>query len=241
MLAIVFASALFACFAPPLTLTLNATQQSTTVAKTAEYPVNVEGREVLRIYEGLGSFTAEDRARAATERLHQLIFSPQADTSTITTEDTAHGTEIVLGDRVLLIVTDEDASHFHISRQMLANSLARRIRAAIDTARQQHGKQFLVRAAIYALATLALYLGILWLLITGIRRLLQALRNKSTRIKGIKIQQSEILAGQRVAGLLSTCIRLLRFVLVVLFTWIFLATEFKFFPWTRQHGKQLLD
>ena len=35
--------------------------------------------------------------------------------------------------------------------------------------------------------------------------------------------------------------RLLRAVVIFILTLVFLGTEFKFFPWTRVHGKQLLD
>jgi len=40
---------------------------------------------------------------------------------------------------------------------------------------------------------------------------------------------------------LMASVRLLRFLLLFLFTWIFLATEFNYFPWTRQHGARLLS
>ncbi len=61
----------------------------------------------------------------------------------------------MLGDNVLLVVTDDDARHFHLSRQALATFLAGRIRQAISEARLQHSSQFLIRAAIYAVVTLA--------------------------------------------------------------------------------------
>ncbi len=206
----------------------------------AGYPVSVEGHEVLRIYEPIGSFTAQERAHAASDRFHKLIFQPSADTAKITTEETSFGTDVVLGDQILLVVTDDDAKQFHLSRQLLAKYFAGQIRAAINTARHQHSKQFLVRAGIYALATLAIYLGLLWLVIKGSRRLLHVLEAKSAAIKGIKIQRSEIVRGDRVALFLSTCVRLIRAVLIFIFTWIFLATEFNYFPWTREHGRQLL-
>lgn len=205
------------------------------------YPVTVEGHEVLRIYEGLGSFTAQDRAQAASERFNKLIYAPAADLANITTSDSPYGTSVVLGDNLLLVVTDDDAKHYHVSRQALATFLAGRIRKAIEQARLQHSSQFLIRAAIYAVVTLALYLLIVWLVIRATRWLLTVLRSMAARFKGIRIQQSQIMAGERLAAVLIAGVKLVRFLLLFLFTWIFLATEFNYFPWTREHGARLLS
>ncbi len=209
--------------------------------ESAGYPVMLEGQEVLRIYEGIGTFSAKDRADAAADRFRKLIFAPAADLNKITTAESSYGTEITLGDNVLLIVTNDDAKHAHVAQELLAKYYIKQIRDAINLARQQHSKKFLIRAAVYAIVTFAIYLLVLWLVIIGSRRLLQALQPDATHLKGIKIQQSEIVAGARLAELLATCVRLLRAALVVLLTWILLATEFNYFPWTREHGKQLLD
>jgi small-conductance mechanosensitive channel len=205
------------------------------------YPVTVEGHEVLRIYEGIGSFTAQDRAQAASERFEKLIYAPAADLAKIAAGDSAYGTAITLGDNVLLVVTDDDARHFHMSRQALATFLAGRVRQAISEARLQHSSEFLIRAAIYAVATLALYLLIVWLVVRATRWLLTVLRSMATRFKGIRIQQSQIMAGERMAAVLIAGVQLVRFLLLFLFTWIFLATEFSYFPWTREHGARLLS
>ena len=58
---------------------------------------------------------------------------------------------------------------------------------------------------------------------------------------GIRIQQSQIIAGERMAAGLIAGVQLVRFLLLFVFTWIFLATEFNYFPWTREHGARLLS
>jgi len=205
------------------------------------YPVTVEGHEVLRIYEGIGSFTAQDRAQAASDRFEKLIYAPATDLANIKSGDSPYGTSVVLGENVLLVVTDDDAKHYHLSRQALATFLAGRIRQAISEARLQHSSQFLIRAAVYAVVTLAIYLLIVWLVVHASRWLLTALRSMATRFKGIRIQQSQIVAGERLAAVLIAGVQLVRFLLLFIFTWIFLATEFNYFPWTRNHGARLLS
>jgi small-conductance mechanosensitive channel len=206
------------------------------------YPVTIEGHEVLRIYEPVGAFSAHDRAQKISERLQKLVFAPGADLSAITTSDSDYGTEIRLGDNVLLIVTDDDANRAHLSRGAVAKYCVGQVRNSILQVRHEHGAKFLIKAAIYAAAILLLYLGLVWLVVQGSRRLLQRLQRADAPLfKGIKIQRSEILAGERLAGVLTWIVRVLRAVLLFILSWFFLAIEFSFFPWTRVHGRQLLD
>lgn len=237
--AAVFAGVLFALLLPITPLAA----QSAPAQPTAEnpgYPVSVEGNEVFRIYEGIGSFTAEQRAEAASDRFRRLIYEPNPDLANITTADSTYGTSVMLGGNVLLVVTDDDAKHYHVSRQGLATFLAGRIRQTLTQAREQHTPKFLIRAAIYAVFTLAIYLLLCWLVIRSARWVLSRSQTAATRMKGIRIQQSQILAGERITAVLMTAVRLVRFLLLFFFTWIFLATEFNYFPWTREHGQRLL-
>jgi small-conductance mechanosensitive channel len=206
------------------------------------YPVTVEGHEVFQIFEGFGPVTAHDRAERASERLTKLVYTPGADIAALTASDSEYGTEIRLGDNVLTIVSDADAKRMGVTRGALAKYYASQIRNGVIQARQEHGAKFLVRAAIYALATLLLYVLVVWLVVIGSRWLLKRLqRADAPLVKGIKIQQSEILAGRRLAGILAGLVRLLRAVIILILTVAFLGTEFSYFPWTRVHGKQLLD
>ena len=206
------------------------------------YPVTVEGHEVFTIYEAFGPVSAQDRAEKVSERLGKLVYTPSADVAAVTTNDSEYGTEIKLGDTVLTIVSENDAKRMNAARAALAKYYAGQIRNAIVQARQEHSAKFLIRAGIYALVTLLLYALLVWLVVIGSRWLLRRLqRPEAPLIRGIKIQNSEILAGERLASILVGLVRLLRVVILFLLTVVFLGTEFKFFPWTRVHGRQLLE
>jgi small-conductance mechanosensitive channel len=75
----------------------------------------------------------------------------------------------------------------------------------------------------------------------GTRRAVTILETSAAaRIKGIKIQQSEIVQGSRVTALLISVVRLLRVLVIAVLTYITLAKAFGFFPWTREHSQRLL-
>ncbi len=202
------------------------------------FPVTVEGNQIFLIYDGIGSVTAPQRAAAVSERIRKLIYTKD-DLSTIKGADSPYGTAVMLGDSVLAVITDDDAKHYHASRLVAANYLANRVREALGEARRQRTPRFLIEAAIKATVTLAIYLVLVWLVVRIGRWLLRKLQATATRMKGIRIQQSQIMAGERIAAMLMTAVRLLRILLLFLFTWILLATEFNYFPWTREHGRQL--
>lgn len=232
---------LIAALAGPVRMPAQSSATTAQLAAQPGYPVTVEGYEILRIYTGLGSFSARDRAQAVDERLRKLIYVPDADLANLTVESSPFGASINLRNDVLLVVSDEDAKTVHLAPDVLAKYYVTRIQKGIATVRQQHSKRFLITAAVYGVVTLLVYLGLVWLVVAGSRRLLRRLRSAGPQLRGVKIQQSELLTGSRIAAVLASIVSLLRLALLFVLTWIFLATEFNYFPWTREHGKQLLD
>ena len=214
--------------------------ESPTPDPTGGYPVEIEGHIVLHIHEGLGTFSAEDRARIGNLLLRALVFSNR-DVSKITTSDKPYGTEIVLGDQVLMVVTDNEASHSGLPRQLLAKQYAARIREVVIQVRMEHSAKYLWRAVAYAVVTFVAYGLVIWLVIVGIRKVLKKLDSTlAAHIKGIKIQRSEILGAERIARIISSTLRLIRVVFVVTLAYLLLAAEFSYFPWTRAHSATLL-
>jgi hypothetical protein len=220
------------CVVAASSLLLEAQQSAPPTPPAAQgYPVTVEGHEVFQIYEAFGPISAHDRAEKASERLTKLLYTPSADVGVIITNDSEYGTEIKLGDTVLTIVTDGDAKRMSVPRAALAKYYASQMRNTLAQARQEHSAKFLIRAAIYALATLLLYVLIVWLVVIGSRWLLKRLqRPGAPLVKGIKIQKSEILAGERLASILAGLVRLLRAVIIFVLTLMFLGAEFNYFP-----------
>lgn len=204
------------------------------------YPVVMEGHVLVEIYEGLGTFSAEERARRGAQRFSALALSDR-NVDSVTTEDEPYGTQIVLGDDVLMVVTDADASHTGVPRQLLAKQLASRLRELVAQIRLEHSRRYLWISIVKAVATLIPYGVAVWLVIVGIGGLLRKIASfVPAHLKGIKIQQAEILTRERLVRIISTVFRLVRVVLVFTLCYLLLASEFSYFPYTREHSKILL-
>jgi small-conductance mechanosensitive channel len=136
--------------------------------------VVIDGRQVLTVYEAVGTFTPEERA----DRIAQRIMAAAADGGTvpeaIRLQSRQAWTEIVLGDEVIMAVTDADAKMAGKSRQQLATENADGIRQAIQIYRREHSWRLILRGVFYTvLTTLALFPA-LWVL----RRMGVALRDR---------------------------------------------------------------
>ena len=205
------------------------------------FPVTVEGHEVFKVYEALGPISAHERAQRISARLLKLAYDPSANPDDLRTNVTDYGTEIRLGDAMITVITEEDAKRMKVSRSLLVKYCVDEIRSVLNQARQEHTAKYLVRAVSYAVVTFAIYLLLVWLVVLSSRALIRRLqRPGEPLIKGIRIQKSEILAGERLGNALAAVVRFIRAVLLFILTYILLATEFNYFPWTRGHGRQLL-
>ena len=93
-------------------LTTSAFAQCALAAQPASeegVPVIYRGQEIVRIYRGVGGMDPVERARLVSERLNQLVRDPDFDPTRLTVSDRETYSELVHDDRVLGVVTDEDA------------------------------------------------------------------------------------------------------------------------------------
>ena len=84
------------------------------------YPVMVDGYEVFRIHQNLGTITAQQRAARISTALEELAAEKDFDPSAFQTVEEAGVTTIHYGDQVIMAITDAEAHGTGLSRQSLA-------------------------------------------------------------------------------------------------------------------------
>jgi len=216
-------------------------EESATPHERQGHPVMVDGYEIFRIRQDLGAATAQQRADRISAALEELVTAEDYDPNAFKTEEDGSVTKIRYGDEVVMAINDAEANGTGLSRQSLADQYVRLIVPQLARARQQHTPRYLWWAAAYALGTILIYVLVLWLIVAGSRWLLHTIQSSPrAKIPGIKIQESEILRGERLSALLASAVKLLRAVLLAIGTYLVLAAVFGYFPWTRQHGELLL-
>src|SRR5579859_1577322 len=87
-------------------------------------PVTIDGKEILRVYSSVGSFTASDRAPEIAARIIALAskgFTGKVGTRPVPTEN---ATAVVAGPGIVMAVTELDAQTAGIPRDELAQRYA---------------------------------------------------------------------------------------------------------------------
>lgn len=205
------------------------------------YPVVVDGYPIFEIREFLGASLAEERATRISRGLQRLVDDPTLDLNLLHTEDASFGTKIMFGDDLVMVVSPADARHTGIPANALAFQYVKLIRARVEQARPEHTPRYLWRAAGRAAVTLFVFAVVFWLVLLVSRRAIHTIETSAkTKLKALRIQGAEIVAAERLSRALISMVRWVRLVLLLIATYIFLFTEFNYFPWTRDLARRLL-
>jgi small-conductance mechanosensitive channel len=132
-------------------------------------PVVIDGKEILRVYGPLGSFTAKDRASAIQQRIVALAakgFAGKIETRAIPSEN---ATAVVAGPAAVMAVTDMDAQSAGVPRDELAGRCAAAIQKAIEGYRAQRSWMNFLLALVKTLIAWALLCATAWALWKSIR------------------------------------------------------------------------
>ncbi|HEY4932487.1 MAG TPA: mechanosensitive ion channel family protein [Terriglobales bacterium] len=216
-------------------------EESASAQQQQGYPVIIDGYEVFRVRQNLGAATAEQRAQRISAALEDLAMAQDFNPQDIKVNEEGGVATVRYGDQLIVTINDAEAHGSGLPRKALGYQYAKLIQEKLALAREQHTPRYLWRAAAYAAAVVLIYLVALWMVVVGTRRVVKILETSAAaRIKGIKIQQSEIVQGSRVTALLVSVVKLLRILVLAVLTYVMLAKAFSFFPWTREHGQRLL-
>ena len=234
---------------PPLpdTVPANPIQEEQSVeAKIDGFPVTLAGVELFVVQERVGSFSAEVRAEAMTNRIRDIAGDPSISLSNFKVEDGEQSTNLVLDNQVIVTITDGDAKAARQSRQTLATTYHQTILDAIDQYRQERSPDFLLRGAIYTLVSaIALFLILLILgrLFPWIYRIINSWQH--TWIRPIRFQNLELISQERTTTLLIGVVKLIRIAITLVILYVFVPLILSFFPWTKRLGRvifsQILD
>lgn len=203
-------------------------------------PVQLGGRTLFNIQAGAKAFSAQSRAKAATDRLREVAQDYSISPDTVTTTDLDFATLISAGDKVVMSVFDADAAEAGQGREELARELAEKMRQAIRDYRGERSARVIAMGLIYTLLATLVLIGLFILLRRGIQALEQAVRDRLP-IRSVQIGSFEFFNAERIKGLILMVVRIFRFGLLLTLIYAYLHLGLSFFPWTRNIARRLLD
>lgn len=217
-------------------------EETITGNKIDGFPVILADETLFTVQVNVGSFSSEERAAAITNRLQTVAEDNSVELDLLQLEELENTTNIVIGKRTLVTLTENDAKAARLTRTELANEYLATIKDALQTYRLERSANYLIRASIYtaiATAVLILIQFLLSQIFPRIYRLLDSWRH--TRMPSLRIQSIELLTASRLTDILIRFVRFIRWVIVLLVLYIYFPLVFSFFPWTKQLGDNLLN
>jgi small-conductance mechanosensitive channel len=195
--------------------------------------VTIDGHHVLTVYESVGSYSPEERARRITDRIVTLARDGRIPAETVRLQPRGAWTEILAEDTMLLAVTDLDAQVAGKPRAQLANEYAGNVRQAILIYRREHSWNSVLKGILYTLIATVL----LALFAFAIRKLRIAVRLRFERWLAARSRAEKKsafhIAVTYFGNLLLSLGTVSRWVLIIALFETYIAVTLRFFASTR--------
>ena len=199
------------------------------------------GETLFTVYDKIGAFSPQERAKAIEDRLARLSQDPPIPLDNIKFGDMEHATVIFAGDFVIMAVTEGDASPVGRSRQEVAQEYARTIRHAVTTEREKNSVQTMLIKGAYALLDTVILIAFLIAFYKLFPKLYDKILSwRGTYIPPIKIQKVEVLSADQLATGIIALAKGLRVIATLFLLYVWLTAALGIFPWTRGISAQLI-
>ena len=205
-------------------------------------PVVVNGQELFRLQTRVGSITATERAALVADHISRLANNPFTGELTVTVVDTENTTDIVIGDQVLVSVSDADAVAEGRERQELAQEWAALIQTAVAEGQNSVGVSALGAGLGITLAVLLALFVFLWLINRFGNWLVDKLdpSTESGRLPPT-LANSEIYQSGQFSRFVRALLRLFKIVLAIFLITVAIPIILGGFPQTRDLGTRLRE
>jgi small-conductance mechanosensitive channel len=203
-------------------------------------PVVLAGEKLFFIQKKIGPYSPEDRAKAISKRIEAIAQDQSIPVDSLKIEDQKDSADIVVNDRIILTITDDDAKAANINRQKLSIGYLQKIKDSIKQYRESRSLENILLGVLYSfIATI-----ILWIFFRVSNQIFSGIYAQfdswgSTMIPALRIQNLEILPATQIADILIRLIKTLRLALILGVLYLYDLLLLSFFPWTRPFGASL--
>ncbi|NCR20632.1 MAG: mechanosensitive ion channel family protein [Microcystis aeruginosa L111-01] len=208
------------------------------------FPVMLDNQELFTIRQGIGSFSAQERAKSITARIEKIAdddaLSPEDLTIKIDPED--KNPSIILGDTVIATITSKDAKLHAVSQEVLAERALAKIKAAIVRYRQERQPDNLLKDAVLTVSATLSTVLIFWTMIfISLRVFPQIQRLITSLVPGVVFQNFEIISSQTIGIFSLRVLQFIRTLIILTILYFYLTFVLRLFPWTRKFGDGFLQ
>jgi len=203
--------------------------------------VTLDGR-VLFSVRGWPAYPAEERARTIRRRIEEIAADPSVVLDSLRTIEMQDRTKVMAGDHLVAGFIDADGAVDGVSRQLLAERAAIKVKEAIAVYRNDRNPRVLLINTLYALGATAV-LALVLLTVRRAFRKLDALaaRRLRSRIKAFEERSHQIVEARQMRHALQGLLKSTYVLALLVLGYIYLHFVFGLYPWTRPLAARLLE
>jgi len=204
--------------------------------------VLVEGEPVLWIAAALGPYSPQFRATRIERRLDEALHDRTLQDLAVTVTEVGNSSELRVGQRLLMVVTDQDAVSVRAPRISIAQQYAHSLEAALRSERQRYAPAALTRGAVLALVSTALFAAFIWLLLRASGSVRSSLRTRlAQRLARSRLVAGELVSSEKIERVIGRTGLALRSLLILFVFNVYLTYVLGLFPWTRGASLHLVQ
>lgn len=197
---------------------------------------------LFAIYSKIGSFTAQDRAIAITERIKKLKDNFRFDNKRLKIVESETTFDIVNGENIIMSITENDAIWMNCSKKELAD----KYRKIISDAVIKYQSETNITTLLKEIGSAFLVLVILIIVIYFITKLFKTISTKISNQEGksfndFKIKNYTLLDASKQVSFLLSINTIMKWLVILLLINITLPIIFGFFPWTQSFSQTLFS
>lgn len=192
------------------------------------------------IYSRLGSFSAQERAEAVSNRIIKLQsnfnFNPN-DLKIVSAETT---TDVVYEENIVLSISENDAIWNDSSAEVLAGNYRLRIIKNIQKHREATSLTTILKEIGLAILVLLLFSTLIYFTTKLFKWIASKIEfNEEKAIKGIKLKNYTLFDAKRQVNALLLVNKVVKWFFILLLVYIALPLLFGIFPWTKNFAEVL--
>ena len=202
-----------------------------------KYPVTLDGTTLFEIKAKIGSFTPEDRAKRISERLVKIGQNISLSLDNIDIKDSEYEQNIVIGNNIILTITNADAVSEHLEIKKLAQERKEQITYALKIYREERKMQNLAINILKAILATAFVV----FLLKAIKNVLQYILDKLKQWIVSLEKKIKVVSEQQLLKFTEKLLRYVGYIIKVIVFYLYIYYILSLFPDTRQYSNQLLN
>ena len=197
-------------------------------------PLVVDGDTLLVIYARKGGMLPEARVSAAKSKIYEVGKRLTMFVDSLYVFDSEVSSDVMVGEDVLLSVTDLDALWMGMERVELAETYREVISKKVDQLHETYGLQQKLQSLGWVALIIAVQVLLIWFIVWLFRRWKFSVTRKLLgRIKSVVIKNYPLLDTHRLGVAIIFVFNLVRLLLILLVVLVGITFMFSFFPETK--------